>query len=175
MLPSLGFVFLVSLLILATVTGWNLWHPQRYRQSVFVLTSSYSLPYSPAVIYAELYDLSKWWQWHGQVSPFCQVTQPAGIGQVLFSHSEAPFNSLEIVQAWQDRRLRLISQSLADAATGWEEFELLAEGAFCLLKWNVRVEISRSVSFSLSQRRRLEKARQEMVFRFLEHLDSAQH
>lgn len=175
MLQSLGFVLVISLLILAALKGKYFWLPKRPRQSVFDLTASYCLPYSPARIYAELSDLSKWWYWYGHVSQFCQVSEQPGIGQVLFAPPGAPFNSLEIVQAWHDRRLRLMSQSLANASTTWEEFDLLAEGAFCRLQWNTRVEFSRPCRLSRIQRKNLKKTRQEVVSRFLQYLENSQH
>jgi hypothetical protein len=138
-------------------------------------TTVHRLLFSPATIYRELEDLSKWWRWYGQAAEYCQATQQPGIGQVLFLSGTNFMNSREIVQAWHDRRLCLISQSLAHSVTSIDQFDLFPDGAFCRLQWNTRLGYLRTGKVSKRQRESLCKEHHRVISQLANHLKTNQH
>jgi len=138
-------------------------------------TTVHCLPFSPATIYRELEDLSKWWQWYGQAEEYGQATQQPGIGQVLFLSGTNFMNSREIVQAWHDRRLCLISQSLAHSVTSIDQFDLFPDGAFCRLQWNTRLGYLRTGKFPKRQRKSLYKEHHRVISQLANYLKTNQH
>lgn len=147
---------------------------RRHRSLVIELTTSHSLSFSTGSVYSELHDLANWWQWDTEVNSSCATTGQPGVGQVLSEVTESPLGALEIVQAWKDRRLSLVSQSLADGYTKWEQLDLWAEGAFCRLQWQTRLESSALHLQTARQLKRLKRTRLQVIARLRQHLDSGQ-
>ena len=84
-------------------------------------------------------------------------------------------NSREIVQAWHDRRVCLISQSLVDSVTGMDQFDLFPDGAFCRLQWNTRLEYLQARQFSKRRRKSLRKEHDQAISQLVNHLKTNQH
>jgi len=144
---------------------------RRHRALVFDFTTSHSLPYTTGSVYSELHDLANWWQWDAQLNSACATKGQPGVGQVLFQVTGPPLCGLEIVQAWKDRRLRLVSQSLADGYTRWDQLDLCSEGAFCRLQWNTRWESpARPVRLS-HQLKKIKRGRLQVVARLRQHIN----
>ncbi len=147
---------------------------KRHRPFVFEFTTSHSLPCTTGRVYSELHDLSNWWQWDARLNSACATKGQPGVGQVLFQATGPPVCGLEIVQAWKDRRLRLLSQSLADGYTRWDQLDLCSEGAFCRLQWNTRWESSaRPVRLSF-QLKKMKRGHLQVVTRLRQHINYGQ-
>ncbi|MEL0097630.1 MAG: hypothetical protein VW875_17455 [Planctomycetaceae bacterium] len=154
------------------VAGLAIRHLKKQRRPhVIELTTFHSLSFSTYTVYSELHDLANWWQWDGEVNSSCVTTGQPGVGQVLFEVTGPPLCGLEIIQAWKDRRLRLVSQSLADGYTRWEQLDLWAEGAFCRLQWHTRLESSAFLIRTPHQLGNLKRSRLQVMAKLQQHLN----
>ena len=172
---DLGILLAIALAVLMLLLTLSLGRRLRLRPRRLEFTSVHCLPFSPATIYRELEDLSKWWQWDGGATQYCQATEQPGLGQVVFLSQKDFMNSREIVQAWHDRRVCLISQSLVDSVTGMDQFDLFPDGAFCRLQWNTRLEYLQARQFSKRRKKSLRKEHDQAISQLVNHLKTNQH
>lgn len=158
----------------------------RSKTSDVLVVVEFELPCLPAVAFELLNDLSVWQacieypympETRTRLSRSPVKTVLSTIGNVLslslIGTHEHPFVSLEIVQAWKDRRLQLITQDLAAGRIRNDRLDFQQTGAFCRVQWRTKILGESGDPLSRSELRKFRRQHKKATCRMIESVGHA--
>ena len=158
----------------------------RSKTSEVLVVAEFELPCLPAVAFEFLNDFSVWQaciespympetrtRWSRR--PVKTVSSTIGnlLSLSLSGAQEHPFVSLEIVQAWKDRRLQLITQDLAAGRIRDDRLDFQQAGAFCRVQWRTKILGESGDPLSRSELRKFRRQHKKATCRMIESVGHA--
>lgn len=102
--------------------------------------SQHELQCPAAVAFDLLQDLRNWQYWFFGVQSDFRSSCDDGLGQLLQGSLDGHAISLEILQAWTDRRLLVVTFDLSRSIVRHDQLDFYPAGAFCNMTWKTAVD-----------------------------------